>query len=439
MTESESTTIFDNPSGDAITRRNRFVLPVARVALLGLWFIATLQIARILGPAAFGIYWLCQNAIRIVTGCVSDPLDMAVMREAPIYFRSQPSIAMELIRSAFWLRITAGVLCSLAAAAVPGVVSWLIFDSPDYKLLALFTALGIVGDLLLRSSLGFFQASERFGSFMLVDMLWQLSRVVTVAVLWLCGALTMQAAIILYVAAPFAAFALAIMLFPAEVRKPVLPHPDRLRGVLHYSKWMAAVTVMAVIAERLDIFMLKHFRSDHEVGIYGGAMALALIPDFLNSSIQTVLSPRIAPAFADGQFIHLRNSYLKLAVPAGLLAAVIAWLIGGPVIKAFLSTRYVESIDAFKVLILATLFNAVMTPLSSPLVSYVRPKLAMIVSGLSLVIVGGVGVVLIPRYGVMGASMLILITRVIVGSILFVIADRLARIGRAALNEKAHG
>ena len=135
------------------TSRNLLLVTSGRVALLGAWFAATMLIARVLGPAAFGLYTLCQNAIRIVTNCVGDPLDMAVMREAPIHLRAgNRAQALDVIRSAFTIRTGLGVLSILITAAVPWAISWVVFGDVDHRRLALLTAAGILGDLLLRHS-----------------------------------------------------------------------------------------------------------------------------------------------------------------------------------------------------------------------------------------------------------------------------------------------
>src|SRR2546429_7711467 len=81
------------------TGRDIVLVTTGRVALLGTWFGATLLLARVLGPVAFGLYTLCSNAIRIATGCIGDPLDMAVMREAPLLLRTDRPAALEVIRS----------------------------------------------------------------------------------------------------------------------------------------------------------------------------------------------------------------------------------------------------------------------------------------------------------------------------------------------------
>src|SRR5262249_27554709 len=68
------------------TRRNLILVAGGQVALLAIWFGATTLLARKLGPEALGPDALRVNAIKIFTSCFRDPLDLAVMREAPTYF-----------------------------------------------------------------------------------------------------------------------------------------------------------------------------------------------------------------------------------------------------------------------------------------------------------------------------------------------------------------
>lgn len=398
--------------------RNLTLVISGRVGLLGAWFGATMLLARVLGPVAFGLYTLCSNAIRIFTGCFGDPLDMAVMREAPLYLRNDRLRALEIIRSAFWLRVALGAVSIAFTAAVPWVISRVVFNSREYRGLALLTAIGILGDLLLRSALGYFQAAERFGRFMWIDVVWQLGRVAAVVALVVLGWLTACSAILLYVFVPYIAFGIALFLLPADVLHVTAPHPQKVRAILHYSQWMVVATMMAAVYERLDLFLLSWFRGPHDVGIYGAAMTLAMIPDFLDGAIQTVLAPQVAPAYAAGAFARLHRRYLRYAIPLGGLAAVAALVLGGPMIRAFLSATYAESIPAFDILVLGTIFNFVFTPLPSALLNFVAPKKVMAVTAVGLLLVAIGGTLIIPRYGVVGAAVLILSARMVIGTLI---------------------
>ncbi len=398
-----------------------------RVSLLGVWFAATILMARRLGPTGFGVYGLCQNVIKIITGCLGDPLDMAVMREAPVHLRSDRPRAVALVQSAFALRTVLGLLPILFAAAVPWAASYLIFQSTDYKRLALLTAFGVLGDFLLRSALGFFQVSEAFAKFMAVDVIWQAGRAIAVVALVLTGTLRAETAVLIYVAAPYTAFAVALLLLPRDVLRPVRSEHPHIRDILHYGKWIAAALAMSAVCERLDLLMLEWFRGKREVGVYAAAMLLASVPDFLNSAIQTVLSPRVAPAHAAGSFARLQRDYLKLSIPIGIAAGAITILLAGPVIGTFLSADYQESIPAFRLLFLGTLFELTVTPLPAALVNFVAPRRVTAVTAAGLLVVSVGGLLVIPRYGVTGAAALVMTARIAVGIALVILSVRLTR------------
>jgi O-antigen/teichoic acid export membrane protein len=421
VVQASSTEVAAPPS----TSRNILFVTTGRVGLLAAWFGATMLLARVIGPIAFGLYTLAQNTIRIVTNCVGDPLDMAVMREAPLYLRDDRPRALDVIRSAFWLRVLLGALSIALAALLPSLIARVVFDDPSLRDLALWTAAGILGDLLLRSALGYFQVAERFGRFMLVDVVWQLGRAAAVVALVIMHLLTAQTAIMLYVIAPYVAFGVALVLLPADVRTIAATPPRRhMLDIIHYSKWMAAAMMMSAVYERLDLFLLSWFRGPREVGIYAGAMALAIIPDFLNGAIQTVLAPRVAPAHARGEFSSLQRRYFAYAMPLGAVAIAAAWLLGGPVIRAFLSAKYVESIPAFKILIVGTIFNIAVTPLSEALLNFTAPRKVMGVTAAGLFIVAVAGLLVIPRFGITGAASVIVAARVVIGSVVVLLASR---------------
>ena len=251
-----------------------------RIALVGTWFLATLLIGRTLGVIAFGFFVYCQTLIKIVTGCVGDPLDMAVMRQGPILFATDRPRLLQLLRSAFFLRAVIGTAVLLFALVLPALASRAMFSNPNFRAIASLTAAGVLGDFLLRSALGYFQIGERFGRFIAIDAVWQTTRVVAVVTLVLLHRLTDANAVAIYVIAPYIAFAVGWLLLPADVRAPAPPHRQDLIDILHYSKWMVTGLAIAAGYEQLDKILLAHLRGDRELGLYAARPDLCGHPRF---------------------------------------------------------------------------------------------------------------------------------------------------------------
>ena len=261
---------------------------------------------------------------------------------------------------------------------------------------------------------------------MAVDSVWQGGRVVVVLVLLLMNKLTPATAVGLYVLMPYVAFAVAWILLPGDVRQLARPHQRDVIDILHYSKWIVTGMAMAAAYERFDVILLSHFRGDYELGIYAAALTWAVVPDFVNGIVQTVLAPKIAPAYAAGTFNALQKNYLKAAIPLGALFAIFALPIAGWVLRTFMSAKFSEGANVYRILVLSTLFNTVFVPLPEALMNYVAPKRVTVYTAIGLIWVAAGGVILIPKFGAMGAAFLMLGARLIVGSIIIVQAQRLA-------------
>jgi O-antigen/teichoic acid export membrane protein len=395
--------------------RNLMLVTGGQVALLALWFGATTLLARKLGPEALGLYALSVKVVKVLTTCLGDPLDLAVMRQAPVLLRSNRPAALTLVRSAFIVRVGLGLAIILLTAAFPAFFALLMFRDSSLVNLVLLTSLGILTDLLLRSVAGFLQASEDFGRFMVVNATWQTLRAGAIIAVVLLGAATAFSALAIYASAPLVACMVGVALLPRDLLQWTRPDLRQISAVLHYGKWLAMAMALAAIYEGLDLFMLAWLRDQRQVGIYAGAMTLAIIPDFLNGAVQTVLAPKVAPAYAAGEFPRLLWKYLRFALPVGALALAGALLLGSPIIRVFLSNRFAESSGVFKILIVATILDVVFTPLPNALVVFVRPRVVPLINLIALIWVITGGLVLIRGHGATGAAIAVLVARMLVG------------------------
>jgi O-antigen/teichoic acid export membrane protein len=409
------------------TKRNLLLVTATRIALMAMAFVGSAMVIRTLGPAAFGLYALCIAYIKIVTGCLGDAIDLAVLREVPVHLQARPQRALEILRGAFWLRAGVGVSCIAAAATFPALAGRMLLADGAPVLMVPLLAAGILGDLLMRSSAGYFQAAESFGRFLMLDAIVQLGRFASVVASIVAHKASPALILLCYVAWPYVAFAASLPLLPRQLVKPARSHRHDLSQILHHSKWLVIALVMAAVFERTDVLMLGRLAGAAQVGIYSAALTLALLPDLVTGCLSTVLFPKVSAVHARGEFARLNRQYLKYAIPVALFGAVCAQTLGTWTIETFFSHKYVESIPVFRIVVLGSLLSGVMTPLPSALLAFVAPRRVVVVSAIALGMVAALGMILIPRYGAIGAAVSVVLTRAAAAIIIVQMSRTVAR------------
>src|ERR1700720_3029788 len=89
---------------DPVTR-GWAVVTSAGVVRLGLGFVASLVIARALGPTDFGVYAVLAATVAVVGGLAEGGLTEAAVLRMSAVWSSAPSAAQERARAFFWLRL----------------------------------------------------------------------------------------------------------------------------------------------------------------------------------------------------------------------------------------------------------------------------------------------------------------------------------------------
>jgi O-antigen/teichoic acid export membrane protein len=412
----------------AKTAHDLMVVFGGRVGFVALSLIGTSLILRHLNAAEVGIYWLCLAASKIVTSCLADGLDLAVLRSVPTDLQRNRPRALDTLRAAFFLRMM--IVCLIAAIVTifsPALASSL-FRRSDYGHLLVLTGFSIIGEMLLRSVMAYFQASNYFSRLVFLEGAMQVARFAGIAGLLAAGRLSASTALWAYLLPPFVSFAAGLFLLPTDLRWPRMPKGAEMSHVFAYSKWIVVVMALAAVYERLDVMLLGYFRGPADVGIYAPAVMLATLPELVVSVVLTVLTPQVGRYYESGHFTHLLRRYLRYAVPIGALAVAGALTIAGPVIQTIFGAKYADSVPLFKVLALGTLFFAVVTPPCAALLSLFAPKRSLTITlcGLFLVLTGGVLVV--PAYGALGAAVLLTTVRLTTACLIVVLALPVARL-----------
>ena len=172
--------------------------------------------------------------------------------------------------------------------------------------------------------------------------------------------------------------------------------------------------------------MLGHFVDAEAVGVYRVAWTYVMIVSFLSNAAGSVIFPKLSQLTAR----HDVGRFLRECTPTLLLmcAATLPYAAGIYFWLPWYDERYAGALPVFYVLYVGLLFDLVAGSLSLALFSLDRPGILAAVSVLKIVLNVAANVVLIGIYGVLGAALATLLTRV-VGGVIYLIA--LARVLRS--------
>lgn len=407
----------------------------ARAAMLGCSMVASVLIYRHLAGASpadgadmgrAGLFAIGMASVRVLTASIGGAADLAVLRRVPVLRRTDPAGAFAVVRAAFALR--AGAILLVAAVALTArhwIAAHLLHDAGRAWLVGLVLA-AAGAELALRAVLAVFQASERFDRFVTFEALFQGTRLIAVLALIAAGWLDVSTVIGAYAALGIFCAVLAAGRLPRRevLAAPLLSAPA-LRDTAHFFGWTLVALMLASVNERMDLFLLTRFRGVEEVGLYGGILTIALIPDFVGGLLATVLQPRVVRLQQEGALGRFGWRILLVMLPPGLLALAIAANFAGPIVGLVLGPRYAAGAPVFALLACGSLVWLMITPVPAALISLSAPRLTTLLTVVQLALVAGGGLLAIPTYGAVGAAAVVAGVRLTLALLILVLGRRL--------------
>jgi O-antigen/teichoic acid export membrane protein len=412
---------------DPITR-GWAVLTSAEAGRLVLGLVASLAIARALGPAQFGVYAVLGACVGIVGALAEGGLTQAAVLRMAETWRSEPDEARARARGFFWARVgLATVVVAIACVfAVPLASGVLGLHSNDAALLLVWALLGVVATACSGAVSGMLQATGAFGRMSMLTLANTGLTAVLAVVLALTQQLTLLTAlVVLGIATSLITFTIGAWLLPGGwTLRPLGFGAVRAeaRQLLRTSGWLWLAAIFAMLAGNLDVLVLNHFGDLTLVGAYALAVSLASKAQVVNHSLYTVLLPnaaRLSTRAEVGRFV--RTGMLR----SGLIGAALLALLplAEPFILIVYGVEYAAAIDLFRLLLGVVIFDVLATPLLLLAMAYRRPQLMAAADAVRALTVGGLAIGLVPSYGATGAVAARLIARV-AGAALVLLALR---------------
>jgi O-antigen/teichoic acid export membrane protein/Mrp family chromosome partitioning ATPase len=374
-----------------------------QAALLGV----TMLVARRLGRVDVGVYAQAYAVLALLGTLSQTGLTTALTRFVAVHLAERDQGA---VRGTVRLGLAVvSMVAVLLSAALFFSVPWLVqvlFHEPRLELPMRLIALTLPATAFSDAALAATQGYRTMKPFALIGLVFEpLTRLGLVATLLLLGA-GLPGVMAALLCSNLSAAVLAALALRRVMGPPAAPATYRPRQLLGFS----AMSGLAGLASNgliwADTLLLGVLGSSGQVGVYNVATRLVQLATFVMVPINAAFSPRIADLYQRGRMEQLRHTYglaaswiIRLSLPAFVLLIVFP-----RDLLALFGRGFAVGAAVTVILAAGKFIDAATGPCGLMLNMTGRPKLNVLdnLAGLALNVL--LNVLLIPRYGIVGAA-----------------------------------
>ncbi len=203
-----------------------------------------------------------------------------------------------------------------------------------------------------------------------------------------------------------------------------LIHPERpkftaqlgiLSDLINYTKWIYGQNIIGQIGNSLESIIMGKFVGAEGLGLYGKAKSLAILP---TSPVASIVAKIGFPTFS-----HIRDSREKIIdginksinlllifIIPFTLAIIVA---GHNLVFIILGEKWLPIILPLKILVVSMSINMLVFSVSEPILNGIgKPKYQFILRTTSTVIFLLGAIIVVPMYGIVGASIAVLVSSI---------------------------
>ncbi len=374
-------------------------------------FATQVYLARMLGPAEFGLYAFAVIIIRI-TGMLSPlGLGLGVIRYANIFGQSSQNKLKGVLLQSLFISFVLGLIFGATIYLSSSWFANTVFNKPALEpilktlSIAVFLAAGLrVAGAATRATqrIHFSVISNEIG--LHVSHLLFCLIVIGVLGRGINGAVT----------ARIWSFAFAFLLALVFVFKlyPILFKPDikaeySVKEVLTFSLAASWVGVVYAIGTWIDRLLIAYFKSTIDVGIYQAAAQVTFLLAIIPMTLSAILAPMIAKLAAKKDMAQLDALYkvsTKWSIYFSLPFLFVILLTSGNVISAIFGDQYYGGREVMMILSTASVLKLLFGGVSMILMMTGYQNRWVLYTIIMLILDFILNIILIPRFGIIGAA-----------------------------------
>ena len=373
-------------------------------------YINTVLATRVVGAEAFGVFFLANQIVFTALHVSTLGLGQGVMRHVSLY-DGQRDYARVKGAMVFCLKraLLASIVVSLVIFALSPLFADKIFDKPELRMALRVLVVAVPFWAIMEIVATSLQGLRRIApATLLRNFLQPFSRLLLLTILFLLGyklaGLLWGTALSMVASAGFAIYLLRknTKSFWEKVQ-PIFEN----REIQKFSMPLYFDTILNFVIASLPLYILGYYWTYIEVGVYGVALRLALLVGLPLAALNQVFAPTISNLYGRGDkqaLSLLFKTVTKWVFTASLAVSLVMVLFARPLLSIF-GSNFVVGAGPLAVIVMGELVNASVGSVGYMLSMTGRPLVNLINSIVSAVLMTGLGLILIPKHGLLGAAL----------------------------------
>lgn len=398
--------LFKLVQAKTITHSLSMLVGTSINGVLGLLFFVFL--ARSLGPDDFGLFSVCIAVLTLLADIGDFGTNTSLINFVSKYIKDDKEKAFKFMKLALETKLISGLFFLFTGLIFAPFVAEKILLKPEITIPIQLATLGIMFALLFNFVTYNLQAAQRFKSWGAINILANGLRLILLLVSISFLTLNLNLAIIVYIASLLFGVVMGTLFLPMKFLS-VKNEFSIANNFFGYSKYVAIFIILAAISSRLDTFISARFVSSTQLGIYSVANQLSSVIPQLVFAIASVIAPKLKGYSEDALAINYLKK-VQFFVTGLALAALLFLPIASFLIPVVYGSEYQQSVQLFYILFLSQLLFLLAIPSNQVILYYFeKPNIYCISISLQLMLVAFFGVILISRFGIIGAAYTILL------------------------------
>ncbi len=379
--------------------RNASITFVTKIGILAVALATSIAIARTIGPEGKGLFAL----VILVSSLVFYMTHLSIGSGSG-YFLGRRGVSLEQLAGS-WLSLSMiigftalGVSLLLAPHLVPRFL-------PDVPVRLVVIALFSVPFAVLAGNLNtIFKATNDFRRFNILMSSQSVSLLVSFVILYFVyPGSKIEAAVVAFLISRVLSGLLAVFLTARITKLRFHWIRGLIRKAVAFGVQAHFASFFAFLSLRIDLVLINIFMWPEFVGYYTVSVVLVEKIWLLPEALSVVLHPRVAHGSED-EANRLTSIVGRLTLLFTIVGCVGVLLLGSFFIELFYGERFLPSVAPLFLLLPGVIATSLTRVLSSDLLARGYPRVILFGGIASLIVNVALNLLLIPRYGIIGAA-----------------------------------